>query len=365
MAMTKVNLIVGGVQKGGTTTLSQHLRNHPMVAFGDTKELHVASDKDQFSDHGYDLADVYPSRFSHVLSAENRTPRYLADATPVYCYWPNAIERLASYNPDAKLILIFRDPIERAFSHWQMEYARDADTVSFPDAIRSGRARVMTDPLAPGYHRVYSYVERGFYSAQLRRVFASFPRSQVLVLDNRDLRDELDNTLNRIWAFLGLDAPDSPPQQIRANPAPKFDYGYEFDHRDGAYLYSLFRWDIEAFGELSGLDVSHWGAAYRAGNGIVTADILRERSVLDTEGMANLAYASVAGPANAVHQLHEAPAIYDPGMADALTQLKAERDVAVSKNRILQLEIDSLKQDALTRASTSSGGTLSKWLGRR
>ena len=130
-----------------------------------------------------------------------------------------------------------------------MEYARGNDAMSFPQAIRSGRARVASDPTAPGYHRVFSYVERGFYSAQLRRVFASFPRAQVLVLENRMLRDDLDATMARIWRFLDVEPPQEPVRSIRANSAPVFDYGYSFQPRDGEFLYRLFEWDIEAFAE--------------------------------------------------------------------------------------------------------------------
>jgi hypothetical protein len=97
----------------------------------------------------------------------------------------NSLERIAAYNPRMRLILIFRDPIERAWSHWKMEYARGAETESFAWSIRDGRSRVDAGSVRAGLHRVYSYVERGFYGAQVERLLALFPREQVLFLSVR------------------------------------------------------------------------------------------------------------------------------------------------------------------------------------
>lgn len=325
--VTKVNLIVGGVQKGGTTTISQHLRNHPMVAFGDTKELHVASDAARFADPDYDIGAVYPQRFANVVAMEGVLPRYLADATPVYCYWPNAIERLAAYNPATKLILIYRDPIERAYSHWKMEYFHKRDTLSFPQAIRSGRSRVAGDETAPGFHRVFSYVERGFYANQLRRVFAHFPREQVLVLETRMLEQRVDETLAKIWDFLGIEAPKAQPAPLRENTAFAHDYGYEFDHRDGEFLYRLFQYEIEAFAELSGLDVSHWGAAYRGMAPLVSAEVLRERNAVPEVSYGSFGSAEPSVP----RFLHEEGAAFEgppvpPDLKAECERLRAENE---------------------------------------
>ncbi|HDZ74551.1 MAG TPA: hypothetical protein ENH55_17655 [Aurantimonas coralicida] len=262
--MVTANLFIVGVQKGGTTTLYEQMRRHPDIAFGDEKELHILDDEELFTRHDVDLAAAYSRRFA----AETQTdapPRYFCDGTPIYSYWPNSLERLKAYNPDAKLIFLLRDPVERAFSHWRMEYARGLESLSFPEAIREGRLRVYSDPTAPGHHRVYSYVERGFYGRQFRRILDLFPREQVLVLDNRELRQDQAGTLGKIWSFLELPAPEAAPAQIEANAAPSFNYGYQPDPRDGRHLYSLYAADIAEFSELSGLDVSHWGTDRRFG----------------------------------------------------------------------------------------------------
>jgi hypothetical protein len=108
------------------------------------------------------------------------------EATPIYMYWPNAMERICRYNAAAKLILCLRHPAYRAHSHWRMEIMRSAETLSFENAIsRAGRRRVRN--AEGGVHRVYSYVERA--STPLRFV---------------DCCSYSENTLSRVYRFLNV-----------------------------------------------------------------------------------------------------------------------------------------------------------------
>ena len=67
------------------------------------------------------------------------------EATPVYSYWPTSIARIRRYNPDVRLILGLREPVSRAYSHWEMEVSRGQERLGFSSAIREGRARVAED----------------------------------------------------------------------------------------------------------------------------------------------------------------------------------------------------------------------------
>ena len=126
----------------------------------------------------------------HSLFAPEDGDRLRFDITPIYIFWPPSIERIRAYNPSAKLIFIFRDPFERAWSHWCMEYARGDETLPFAEAIREGRSRLDGLPLLARERRVYTYIERGLYADQVRRVLANFPRGQLLFLRSQ-------NTLRR------------------------------------------------------------------------------------------------------------------------------------------------------------------------
>jgi hypothetical protein len=212
------------------------------------KEAHVFDDE-----MGIDWRAPDYGRYHALFPADAPGKRRLrGEATPIYIYWPNSLERIAAYNPRMRLILIFRDPIERAWSHWKMEYARGAETESFAWSIRDGRSRVGQDPTAPGFHRVYSYVERGFYGAQVERLLALFPREQVLFLRSDDLRAEPARILSSVCDFL-----HAPHFQ---NPAPKeshvskdIDYGKGIDDKDRAYLKYAFSEDQRLFKMLTGI----------------------------------------------------------------------------------------------------------------
>jgi hypothetical protein len=156
-----------------------------------------------------------------------------------------------------KLIFLFRDPVQRAWSQWQMEYARGWETEPFAWCIRAGRERV-DSPEAPGFHRVYSYVERGFYARQLERLLRIFPREQVLLLTSDELRADPDSTLTRICGFLGIAPPQGPVARRRDLVAKDIDYGSTLTAEDVAYLRGIYADDVRRFAMLSGLPVSNW-----------------------------------------------------------------------------------------------------------
>lgn len=208
MKNQKLSFLIAGVQKGGTTALWHFLRQHPQIRFGSRKEMHF------FDNDGLDWSSPNYNPL-HAAYGEPELDVLWGDATPIYTYWPNCLERIHAYNPEIKLIISLRDPVERAFSHWRMEFARGAETLSFAEAIRSGRARIQEAAPNPGYHRVYSYVERGFYKEQLDRVISIFPKKNVMLTSQRQLADNHGDVLGQICRFLALDAFDIPPKPVR------------------------------------------------------------------------------------------------------------------------------------------------------
>lgn len=244
-----VSFLVAGVQKGGTTALFHYLNDLPGVQMAPAKEVHF------FDDETLDWARPDYAGFHAAFPEVDARPR--GEATPIYIYWPNCLERIARYNPAMKLVLLFRDPVERAWSQWKMEFARDWEAQPFAWCVRDGRARV-DSPEAPGFHRVYSYVERGFYGAQLERLFAIFPREQVLLLRSEDLDRSPDETLGRICRFIGVESPRGPVVRRRELVAKDIDYGQAITADDRAYLRGLYADDLARFAALSGLNVDQW-----------------------------------------------------------------------------------------------------------
>lgn len=249
-ASSRVKFLVAGVQKGGTTALFHYLDDLASVQMAPAKEIHFFDDETGVDWTNPDYAPLHAA-FPEI----DERPR--GEATPIYLYWPNCLERIAAYDPAMKLIFLFRDPVARAWSQWQMEFARGWETEPFAWCIREGRARV-DSPEAPGFHRVYSYVERGFYGAQLERLFTIFPREQVLLLSSDDLKTDPGATLGRICGFLGVEPPRGPVPQRRELVARDIDYGQSLTAADVDYLRGLYSDDIRRFAALSGLPAQDW-----------------------------------------------------------------------------------------------------------
>jgi hypothetical protein len=248
-ASEKVSFLVAGVQKGGTTALYEQLGQWPGVALPTTKELHF------FDDETVDWAVPDYAAYETSFPAFDGRPR--GEATPIYSYWPQSLERIAAYNPKMRLILIFRDPVQRAFSHWRMEVERGFDNVSFSWAIREGRARVADAAAPPGHHRVFSYVERGFYGDQLARVLTIFPRDQLLLLRSEDLQAAPAETVGAVCRFLNV-APPPAVAPLAANVGKLSPVESPLGGDDIALLSRLYASDLQRFAALSGLDVSAW-----------------------------------------------------------------------------------------------------------
>jgi len=242
----KVDFFVAGVQKGGTTALDSFLRRHHRVQMAHVKELHVFDDESvDWSSPNFDrLHAGYDWLVADALRGE---------ATPIYTYWPPALERLKRYNPEAKLIVGLRHPSYRAFSHWRMETSRGAETLPFSEAIRAGRARVAAAP--NGVHRVYSYVERGFYSAQVARL-RIFDPDHVHYFRTDRLWIQPRATLDDIQRFLGIE-PINLAEQEYLVPVTPMDLGAPSD-ADLAYLNNLFASDVRSTAEATGLDLEDW-----------------------------------------------------------------------------------------------------------
>lgn len=246
--MRHLNVIVGSVQKSGTTSLYHYFCGHAGLRAPIRKELHFFdNERIDWSKPDYDLL--------HSKLGLSDGKQLSFDITPIYLFWPPSLARVHTYNPFCKLIFIFRDPIERAWSHWRMERRRQKEDMPFDHAIRQGRDRLTrVAPLDPAW-RVFSYVERGFYASQLRRLFDLFPRDQILLLRSLDLHREHLTVLDQIAEFLDI-APFAAPSPQNAFQAP--DDESNLDKNDVDYLREIFRDEVLEFAALSGLRVDDW-----------------------------------------------------------------------------------------------------------
>ena len=241
MPTPRIDFIVVGAQKAGTTALHEYLASDPNYAVSKTKELHF------FDDETCDWSAPDYARY-HAQFDWDR-PAIWGETTPIYLYWPQSLERIAAYRPDIRLVAMLRDPVERAWSHWKMERSRGVETGDFSWCIREGRRRLFaSEPW--GVHREFSYVERGFYGEQMARLFDIFPREQVLVLTADALRTEPGPTLDRLNAFLG--APPRGQVEHRAVHVGEATDA-KLSPADVAYLREVYARDQELLKALTGV----------------------------------------------------------------------------------------------------------------
>lgn len=201
-----LGFIIGGVQKGGTTALATSLSRHPAIAMPRGKELHVfdAIDFDEQWDSAQVDARIAPGFGPGPGSGAGRLH---GDATPLSLYHPEVVQRIARYNPSMRWIVLLRDPVERAISHYHMELRRGVERRGLFAAILAEPARLrgtLSDFAPDAAWRWASYVDRGRYARQLDALFSLFPRSQVLLLRSADLLADPVATLGRVTDFLGL-----------------------------------------------------------------------------------------------------------------------------------------------------------------
>lgn len=207
----RVRFLIGGVQKSGTTALASYLGAHPGIALPLRKEAHMF-DAVGFDD-GWD-AEAIDARFAARFAAPDAS-RLCGDATPLTIFHPTLVARAARYNPAMRWILLLRDPVERAISHYFMERARGEEPLGLARAVLAERGRLRgheDDWSGRSPLRKWSYAARGRYSRQLDVLFAHFDREQVLLLRTRDLAEQPAATVARSVEFLGLPASDGPAE---------------------------------------------------------------------------------------------------------------------------------------------------------
>jgi hypothetical protein len=198
--LTLPNLIVIGAQKCGTSGLHYYLSLHPEVSMSRPKELNFFIEERNYH-RGLEW-------YSRHFDAEARCR---GESSPNYTAYPQHLgvpERIAAVVPDVRLVFIVRDPIERITAHWIHNYAK-----------RREKGDLRTTLL----HKNTSYVTRSKYFMQLQRFLEHFSEEQILVLDQRDLRDDRMPTLRRLFEFAGVDADFKHPkfEQVRHSTSRK------------------------------------------------------------------------------------------------------------------------------------------------
>jgi hypothetical protein len=185
------NFIIAGGMRCGTTSLNGYLREHPDVAVSTPKEVHF------FDVNFGEGLDWYRERFPGSDGAHA-----VGEATPDYVYHPEAVRRISETLPDVKLIVLLRNPVDRAYSHYWHNRSRGKEPLEFEAALEAEPERIA----AGGDSRaVYSYADRGRYREQLERTFRHVPAERVLVRTFEALERDPADVFAAVCRFLDID----------------------------------------------------------------------------------------------------------------------------------------------------------------
>jgi hypothetical protein len=253
-AAAKLDFIIAGVQKAGTTALSDLLESHPKIKMPHQDELHRTvqparhffDDEDRFAQAEIDYTPL------HRGCRRKDKSILLGSCTPIYIYWKPAIRRIWNYNNEIKLLILLRNPADRAFSHWNMQRDRGLENLDFLAAVKEEKNRA--GKALPFQLRKFSYADRGFYAEQMERVFRYFPREQVDAIKFEDFRRDARKTLGEVCHFLGVDS----LKQLNNLETGSTPYARKMTDSERQYLVDLYRSDIEQLEKLLGWDCSDW-----------------------------------------------------------------------------------------------------------
>jgi len=202
------DFLIIGAQKCGTTFLYQLLVQHPRVKPAFLKEVH-------YFDLNFRKGNKwYRSHFP--VQIRNSRTYITGEASPYYLFHPHAAKRASMVVPDAKLIVLLRSPVDRAYSHYQHQVKRVSgkarESLTFEEAIEAEErilpaevSKMLQDEYYVSLrHRTRSYLSRGRYVDQLLAWSCFYPRRRMLVLKSEDLFDDTTNVLERVLDFLEI-----------------------------------------------------------------------------------------------------------------------------------------------------------------
>ena len=207
------DFVIVGAQRAGTTSLYRYLAEHP-----DVGRVRLGKGVHYFDTNFAQPISWYRAHFPvdpDRIPFRSR-PRHVGEGAPYYLFHPECPARIRAALPDVKIIAILRDPVERAHSQWVHETARGFETLGFQDALEAederlaGEALTLAEPDAVSFsHQHHSYVARGVYAPQVRRLWEVFGEDRVLVMSSNELFTEPAKAYARTLDFLGLDRHDA------------------------------------------------------------------------------------------------------------------------------------------------------------
>lgn len=196
------NFLVLGAQKCGTTSIHNYLSAHPDIFLPKQKETKYFVDEDEYS-KGIDY-------YSNAYFSDWNGEKAIGEVDPDYLYFKNTYSRIVGDLGKPKLIFLFRNPIDRAFSHYLMTYRRNLEKLDFDDAISMEDKRI-SEGYYENFH--YSYVNRGLYFSQVKRYLEYWDISDMHFVISEKLRSNPKEEIRKCLNFIDVNS-DFVPSNI-------------------------------------------------------------------------------------------------------------------------------------------------------
>jgi len=205
------DFIIFGVSRSGTTSLYQYLSQHPNIEPCVVKEPHFF---DQYYHRGINWYKMnFPSKWQKFIFTKIKSKKFITgEASGAYLQNPHAPKRIHNLNPNMKLILLLRNPVDRAFSHYKRKWKNGSEKLSFEEVIDQEQSRIEGEQekmeknekyYSHTYHRL-SYITTGLYVIRLKRWLKYFSMKQILVLQNEEFLREPQKVYDKTLEFLDL-----------------------------------------------------------------------------------------------------------------------------------------------------------------
>jgi hypothetical protein len=241
----RLDFVVVGAEKAGTTAMFSYLKRVPGVYIPLPKELNFF-DREAWGDG----TDFSPLHRWFVFAPKGAI---LGEATPTYLMNPFCFPRIRDYNPDMRIIAILRSPIRRAFSAWNFRRVRFRDKRDFMTAVR---VEIESNgDLAVARENKYRYMSAGLYAAQIRALRETFSEEQVLLVKFEDFNRDQETWVRQAARHIGVTA-DFPFERTRRPNAWGYKHRLEKDQFEELLPY--YDADIAEVERLTGWDCSDW-----------------------------------------------------------------------------------------------------------
>jgi len=192
----KVGIFIVGTPKSGTTSLHYYMNEHPEILMSSVKEPDFFTDK-EIVDQGlyYGTSRINTLQKYHSLFSDKNDEKIFGESSVSYLFYPEVPKRIKKYNTEAKIIIMLRNPVDRAFSHYLMDFRLGLLSDRFEDVFNKKESL-----------KFQQYFLLGNYYSQVKRYFDEFSKENVHIIWYSDFKKDAEKEVQKVFKFIDVDS---------------------------------------------------------------------------------------------------------------------------------------------------------------